>query len=90
VESCFYNLKKCFAVFLFFSILNLLSVVFCRVLFDTWQSLCRVSEKGLGKGFAEYKIAFCRVSKTLGKERDFGSAWCDIRRASGAVYIFGL
>jgi hypothetical protein len=31
--------------FLIFSILNLPSVFLCRVLFDTRQSLCRVSEK---------------------------------------------
>ena len=45
VGELFLKLKKKFTVFLIFSILNLSSVFLCRVLFDTRQSLCRVSEK---------------------------------------------
>jgi hypothetical protein len=41
----FLEFKKCFTIFLIFSIPNLPSVFLCRVLFDTRQSLCRVSEK---------------------------------------------
>jgi hypothetical protein len=46
LESCSYIKKKRFAVF---SILNLPSVFLCRVLFDTRQNFCRVSEKALDK-----------------------------------------
>jgi hypothetical protein len=56
--------------FLIFSILNLPSVFLCRVLFDTRQSLCRVSEKKHSaknplsmKTFAECSLP----SVTLGK-----------------------
>jgi hypothetical protein len=66
----FLEFKKCFAVFLIFSILNLPSVFLCRVLFDTRQSLCRVSEKKtLGKElFADKIFAECSLpSVTLGK-----------------------
>jgi hypothetical protein len=45
VGELFLKLKKKFTVFLIFSIINLSSVFLCRVLFDTRQSLCRVSEK---------------------------------------------
>jgi hypothetical protein len=57
VESCSHNFKKCFAVFGGF-----LRFLICRVLFDTRQSLYRVSEKVLGKQnftdkmFAEYSL----------------------------------
>jgi hypothetical protein len=69
--------------FLIFSILNLPSVFICRVLFDTRQSLCRVSEKKhsaknslpmkslpsvtLGKAFAECKIAFAECLRHSAK-----------------------
>jgi hypothetical protein len=59
------------------------SVFICRVLFDTRQSLCRVSEKKhsaknplpmkflpsvtLGKGFAECKIAFAECLRHSAK-----------------------
>jgi hypothetical protein len=79
----FLEFKKYFAVFLIFSILNLPSVFLCRVLFDTRQSLCRVSEKKhlannplpmkslpsvtLGKAFAKCKIAFAECLRHSAK-----------------------
>jgi hypothetical protein len=61
--------KNVLLFFLIFSILNLPSVFLCRVLFDTRQSLCRVSEKALGKEpFADEIFAECSLpSVTLGK-----------------------
>jgi hypothetical protein len=75
---------KMFCYFLwFFVILNLPSVFICRVLFDTRQSLCRLSEKitrqrtllsieyllsvTLGKDFTECKIVFAECLKHSAK-----------------------
>jgi hypothetical protein len=65
----FLEFKKCFVVFLIFSILNLPSVFLCRVLFDTRQSLCECPKKALGKEpFADEIFAECSLSSvTLGK-----------------------
>jgi hypothetical protein len=84
IGELFLEFKKMFCCFfLIFSILNLPSVFLCRVLFDTRQSLCRVSEKKylaknplpmkylpsvtLGKGFAECKIAFAECLRHSAK-----------------------
>jgi hypothetical protein len=45
VGELFLEFKNVLLFFFIFSILNLPSVFLCRVLFDTRQSLCRVSEK---------------------------------------------
>jgi hypothetical protein len=75
-------LKKYFAVFWVFSILNLSSAFLCRVLFDTRQS---VRKKVLGKEpfadkmFAEYSLPSVTLSK--------GFAKCKIAlKQKGTVY----
>jgi hypothetical protein len=86
LESCSYNLKK-LLFFWIFSILNLPSAFLCRVFFDIRHSLCRVSEKILGKEpfadkmFAEYSLPSVTLGKDFdeckiafaGKEHDFSS-----------------
>jgi hypothetical protein len=57
----FLKFKKCFAVFFIFSILNLLSVFLCRVLFDKVFVEC--PKKVLGKKpFADEIFAKCKIA----------------------------
>jgi hypothetical protein len=70
MDSYSRNLKNGLLFFLFFTILNLSSAFLYRVLFDTWQSLYRVSEKVLGKEtfVAKMFVEYFLSNITLGKD----------------------